>query len=108
MPTYPEKRTKLEGHDHEVCPNCGMEMCGGQLIEWGKEYTKPGTTLGDKGMTPEEYAEAYGWPKKLCGSQIIGIETGSYDGVSVWRYPCCGLEIDRFTREKIRLQKEIV
>lgn len=87
MPT-----TKQPGHDHPVCPSCGTELCGGKLLDWGREHQPD---------NPEEYAEAYGWPEHLCGSKVIGIETDAYDGVSFWRYPCCGSVYDRFTGERL-------
>jgi len=85
-------RTTFEGHTHDVCPNCGAELCAGRIFEdWAPRYAD----------TTEEqlnYAEAYGWPEVKCGSQTIGIEDPkAYDGVSVWLYPCCGARYDRFT-----------
>lgn len=100
-----ESRTKQEGHDHDVCPNCGAELCGGRIYEdWAPKHA-PGREA--------EYAESYGAGpltpedrRHICGSQIVGIELplnhpNHYDGVSYWRYPCCDSIYDRFTGERM-------
>lgn len=94
---FPDKRSEQEGHDHDVCPRCSAELCAGLLLDWGKKMA---------GEDAENYAKMYGWPEKLCGSQTLGIELPwddprHYDGVSYWKYPCCGLVVDRFTREEV-------
>lgn len=88
---YPVRKTEQPGHTHEVCPRCDTELCAGRLMDWGRQHRPD---------DPKSYAEAYGWPRVLCGETVIGIQTAGYDGVSFWRYPCCGLVVDRFTREE--------
>ena len=89
---YPEHLTRQHGHTHEICPACGAELCAGLILEKGREYQP---------ADPQGYARAYGWPERRCFGATIGIEVrGIYDGISYWAYPCCGLVVDRFTREE--------
>jgi len=81
-------KTEQEGHDHDVCPSCATELCAGHILDWGKKY---------KPENPEQYASAYGWPAKLCGSKTIGVEiSGAYDGVCYWQCPACDERFHRF------------
>jgi hypothetical protein len=50
----------------------------------------------------EVATEFYGWTQenKACFSiNVIGVETGDYDGVSYWECLVCGAKIDRFTED---------
>lgn len=87
------KRTEQEGHDHDVCPECSAELCGGLIIEWGRKLRPD---------DPEGYARSYGWPEHLCGSRMVGIEDPRrYDGVSWWLCPDCGTRFDRWTGKAV-------
>lgn len=86
MPNFP--KTTERGHDHDVCPSCKTELCGGLIIDWGKKY---------RSDDPEGYASSYGWPDKLCGSETIGVEIqGVYDGICYWLCRACGHREHRF------------
>jgi hypothetical protein len=106
---YPHKQTTQEGHTHEVCPRCGAELCAGLILEAGTQKAIRSATSSSRPSSenPEGYARAYGWPEVCCFCSVIGIEIrGRYDGVCEWLYPCCGLRVDRWTREEVAEQPE--
>lgn len=101
-------KTSQEGHDHDVCPNCGTELCAGRIYEdWGKHFHP------DDPERQAEYAEAYGagplaaadperlGPVHICGSKTLGIDVPGYDGVGIYVYPCCGATYDRWTGNRM-------
>ncbi len=72
-------KTTQPDHDHDVCPKCRAELCGGLIRE---------NIVGL--WTEEQIVEMYG-PDACCYSRLIGIEIPErYDGVSYWKCPDCG------------------
>ena len=59
------------------CPHCNTDLNGEKIPEESRGF------FGDK----------------THFSRLMGIEDGSYDGVSYWRCPDCGVVWDRFTGE---------
>lgn len=81
-------RSQQEGHDHDVCPSCGAELCGGKIRE----------TIRGGPWSEADIVGSYG--DSLCYSRTFAIEDPRrYDGVCEWLFPCCGAKYDRFTGE---------
>lgn len=85
----------LREHTHKDCPQCGASLCAGLIVDTIKlsEYHPEPYTL-------EEIQDMYGDGR--CYGLQVGIEVPfKYDGVSYWRYPCCGITVDRWTGEVV-------
>jgi len=129
LPKFASK-TKQEGHDHLVCPNCGAEMCGGRIYEdWAPRYHPDDPAeqaryaaaygagpdalkerqarlemMGPNAFSPEQEREYL--TVNICGGKEIGIQLpydhpDHYDGVSYWMFPCCGATYDRWTGKRV-------
>lgn len=95
---------KLNYPEVKNCPKCGFLLDGGDIVETFKEMRANGDPYY-KDKTDEDIkksAALYGWtkedPKRF--SNIIGVETHDYDGVSYWKCPSCKTTWNRWTGEE--------
>lgn len=80
------------------CPSCGIEWEQKETIyeyffSVYKDETKARKAAQLHGCTPDN-------PKHF-GKNVIGIENGEYDGVSLWECQECKSQFSRWTMEKL-------
>jgi len=87
------------------CPKCGFLLDGGDIF---KELKKQPCNAGKSDESIKKSAAMYGWseedPKRF--SNIIGIETCGYDGVSYWKCPSCKTTWNRWTGEEEEIKDD--
>lgn len=82
-----------------LCPVCKANWDGGPIIDTFLEEKRKGhwpnhTEEELRKMVNENYGEPRRW------SDLIGIETDDYDGVSFWLCPDCDTEFPRFLEDE--------
>jgi len=80
----------------DKCPACG--------VTWlGKDIADTFESNGHSRAKAEEIADFYGWSlenRLRFQVNMIGIETGGYDGVTYWQCMTCGKTFNRWTGEE--------